>query len=33
MFDNKKSLKLKKNGYDDTLAAQSKSVHNYKKNL
>ncbi len=31
MFDNKKSLKLKKNGYDDTLAAQSKSVHNYKK--
>ena len=31
MFDNKKSLKLKKDGYDKFLAAQSQSVHNYKK--
>ena len=32
MFDNKHSLKLKKEGYEDFLAAESKYVHDYSKN-
>lgn len=32
MFDNKHSLQLKKEGYEDFLAAESKYVHDYSKN-
>ena len=31
MFNNDKSLELKANGYDDLIAAQSYSVHDYSK--
>ena len=32
MFDNKHSLQLKKEGYEDLLAAESRYVHDYSKN-